>query len=150
MPESRNASYPTFPPPLRVSFYTDSENDPAQIKKMPGAFKPPLPGARAVYVRTRPQRGSWGLFHRSHLVRLVPQLESGQNCSDGPHRPGAASTRGLERFLTEANMDEFVRSQNVARYRRLLERVTDESNRQQIINLLAEERQKQKDAGDSV
>ena len=47
-------------------------------------------------------------------------------------------------------MDEFVRSQNVARYRRLLERVTSKSNRQQIINLLAEERQKQKDAGDSV
>jgi hypothetical protein len=41
-------------------------------------------------------------------------------------------------------MDQFVRSQNVERYRRLLERVTDESDRQQIINLLAEERQKQK------
>jgi hypothetical protein len=47
-------------------------------------------------------------------------------------------------------MGEFVRSQNVARYRRLLERVTDESDRQQIINLLAEERQKEKDAGDLV
>ena len=32
-------------------------------------------------------------------------------------------------------MDQFVRSQNVARYRRLLERVTDESDRQQIIDL---------------
>ena len=31
-----------------------------------------------------------------------------------------------------------------------LERVTDESDRQQIIDLLAEERQKQKDAGDPV
>ena len=47
-------------------------------------------------------------------------------------------------------MGEFVRSQNVKRYRRLLERVTDESDRQQIINLLAEERQKQKNAGDLV
>ena len=47
-------------------------------------------------------------------------------------------------------MGEFVRSQNVARYRRLLECVTDESDRQQIINLLAEERQKQKEAGDPV
>ena len=47
-------------------------------------------------------------------------------------------------------MDQFVRSQNVKRYRRLLERVTDESDRPQIINLLAEERQKQKDAGDPV
>jgi len=47
-------------------------------------------------------------------------------------------------------MDEFVRSQNIERYRRLLERVTDESDREQIINLLAEERKKQKDAGDLV
>ena len=47
-------------------------------------------------------------------------------------------------------MGEFVQSQNVKRYRLLLERVTDESDRQQIINLLAEERQKQKDAGDPV
>ena len=47
-------------------------------------------------------------------------------------------------------MDEFVRSQNVERYRRLLERVSDESDRQQIINLLAEEQRKQKDAGDPV
>ena len=46
-------------------------------------------------------------------------------------------------------MKRFVRSQNVKRYSRLLERVTDESDRQQIINLLAE-RQKQKDAGDPV
>jgi hypothetical protein len=45
-------------------------------------------------------------------------------------------------------MGEFVRSQNVTR--RLLERVTDESDRQTIIKLLAEERQKQKDAGDPV
>ena len=47
-------------------------------------------------------------------------------------------------------MDQFVRSQNVERYRRLLERVTDELDREQIINLLAEERKKQKDAGDLV
>jgi hypothetical protein len=47
-------------------------------------------------------------------------------------------------------MDKFIRSQNVNRYRRLLERVTEESDRQLIINLLAEERQKQKDAGDSL
>ena len=47
-------------------------------------------------------------------------------------------------------MDQFVRSQNVARYRRLLERVTEEPDRQKILNLLAEERQKQRDAGDTV
>ena len=33
-------------------------------------------------------------------------------------------------------MDQFVQSQNVERYRRLLERVTDESDRQQIIDCL--------------
>jgi hypothetical protein len=48
------------------------------------------------------------------------------------------------------DQSQFVRSQNVERYRRLLERVTEESNRQQIINLLAEEQQEQKDAGDPV
>ena len=41
-------------------------------------------------------------------------------------------------------------ARNVERYRRLLERVTEESDPQQIINLLAEERKKQKDAGDLV
>ena len=93
-----------------------------------------------------------GVFsHRSHLVRLVPQLESGQNCSDGLFRLAQPASEGLSGcYATEANMDQFVRSQNVERYRRLLERVTDESDRQQIINLLAEERQKQKDAGDPV
>jgi hypothetical protein len=43
-------------------------------------------------------------------------------------------------------MDRFVRSQNVERYRRLLESVTEESKRQTTLNLLGEERQKQKDA----
>ena len=47
-------------------------------------------------------------------------------------------------------MERVVRFQNVERYGLLLERVTDELDRQQIINLLAEERQKQKDAGDQV
>jgi hypothetical protein len=45
-------------------------------------------------------------------------------------------------------MDQFVRSPNVARFRRLLERVTEESDRQTIIKLLAEEQRKQKVAGD--
>jgi hypothetical protein len=43
-------------------------------------------------------------------------------------------------------MDRVVRSQNVERYRRLLESVTEKSKRQTILNLLGEERQKQKDA----
>jgi hypothetical protein len=45
-------------------------------------------------------------------------------------------------------MDRFIRRQNVERYCRLLDRVTEESDRQKIFNLLAEERQKQEDAGD--
>ncbi len=45
-------------------------------------------------------------------------------------------------------MERFIRSQNVERFRRLLERVTEESDRQKIMNLLADELQKQKDAGD--
>jgi hypothetical protein len=47
-------------------------------------------------------------------------------------------------------MDRFIRAQNVARYRRLLERVTEESDRQTILNLLAEEQQRRKDAGDPI
>ena len=43
-------------------------------------------------------------------------------------------------------MGRFVRSQNVERYRRLLESVTEKSKRQTILNLLDEEWQKQKDA----
>ena len=47
-------------------------------------------------------------------------------------------------------MERFIRCQNVERYRRLLERVTEQSDRQTILNLLAEERQKQRDAGDPI
>jgi hypothetical protein len=43
-----------------------------------------------------------------------------------------------------------VRPRRTLRYRRPLERVTEESDRQTIINLLAEEQQKQKDAGDPI
>ncbi len=45
-------------------------------------------------------------------------------------------------------MDQFVRAQNVERYCRLLDRVTEESDRRQIIRLLTEERQKQKESSD--
>jgi hypothetical protein len=47
-------------------------------------------------------------------------------------------------------MDRFIRSQNVERYLRLLERVTEPPDRQKIVDLLAEERKKQKDAGDPI
>jgi hypothetical protein len=50
----------------------------------------------------------------------------------------------------EANMDRFIRRENVERYRRLLERVTEELDRQKIFDLLAEEQQKQRNAGDPI
>jgi hypothetical protein len=52
-------------------------------------------------------------------------------------------------------MERFIRAQNVQRYRNLLERATEETERDkllrlQLLTLLAEEEQKQKDAGDSL
>ena len=62
-------------------FDTDSENDPPQFKKCRALSSPRCPSARAVNVRTRPQLGLAKVFciSGSHLVRLVPQLESGRN-----------------------------------------------------------------------
>jgi hypothetical protein len=45
-------------------------------------------------------------------------------------------------------MDRFIRRQNVEHYERLLATVTNEAERQKILRLLAEECQKQEDAGD--
>ena len=45
-------------------------------------------------------------------------------------------------------MGQFIRRRNVERYWRLLDNVGNESDRQRILQLLVEERQKQKDAGD--
>ena len=45
-------------------------------------------------------------------------------------------------------MGRFIRRRNVERYWRLLDRVSNESDRQRILELLVQERQKQKDAGD--
>jgi hypothetical protein len=45
-------------------------------------------------------------------------------------------------------IDRFIRRQNVERYRRLLESTEDETQRRLVLKLLAEEQQKQKDAGD--
>jgi hypothetical protein len=45
-------------------------------------------------------------------------------------------------------MYRFIRAENVQRYTHLLDRVTDEPDRQRILQLLAEEQQKQRDAGD--
>jgi hypothetical protein len=48
------------------------------------------------------------------------------------------------------DMDRFVRAQNVQRYRSLLERATEQADREKLLSLLAEEEQKQKDAGESL
>ena len=45
-------------------------------------------------------------------------------------------------------MARIIRRRNVERYWRLLDSVTNEPDRQRILQLLVEERQKQKDAGD--
>ena len=98
-PESWNGSYPTFPPPLRVSY---SIQIPKTIrlksKKCRALSSPPLPQAPVRYTCVqRPQRRLAGVFSisGSHLVRLVPQLESGQNCSDGLFRLAQAASEGL-------------------------------------------------------
>jgi hypothetical protein len=45
-------------------------------------------------------------------------------------------------------MERFIRRQNVEHYRHLLETVTDEKERERILKLLEEEKQKQQAAGD--
>ena len=59
--------------------------------------------------------------------------------------PDSLQARGL---ITEADMNQFIRRRNVERYWRLLDCLSDDSDRQTILQLLVEERQKQKDAGD--
>ena len=50
----------------------------------------------------------------------------------------------------EADVERFIRRQNVEHYRRLQERMTEESDRQTILKLLTEEQKKQKDAHDPI
>lgn len=45
-------------------------------------------------------------------------------------------------------MEKFIRRHNIEHFRHLLETVSDENERQTILKLLEEEKQKQKDAGD--
>jgi hypothetical protein len=51
--------------------------------------------------------------------------------------------------MSRPAVDKFVRHQNVERYRRLANAVTDENRCKYILKLLAEAKQAQKDAGDS-
>lgn len=52
--------------------------------------------------------------------------------------------------IAKAVMDRFIRRENVRHYRELLKTVKDEAERQRILKLLAEEQQKQRDAGDQM
>ena len=47
-------------------------------------------------------------------------------------------------------MERYIRRENVKHYRELLKTVKTEAERQQILKLLGEEQQKQKDAGDKI
>jgi hypothetical protein len=51
--------------------------------------------------------------------------------------------------MTAKAQDKVIRHQNVERYRRLLKTATNEERRSHLSRLIAEEQQKQKDAGDS-
>ena len=51
-------------------------------------------------------------------------------------------------MLSRKPIDKFVRRQNVERYRRLLQTITDENRRKHILKLLAAAKQAQKDASD--
>jgi hypothetical protein len=84
-----------------------------------------------------------GLF----FFQFFQPVRSVQNCSDCLVWRTQSVIEGA---LLEVNMDRFVRSQNVERYRDLLDSKTGEPMRQTILMLLAEEQQKQKDAGDSI
>jgi hypothetical protein len=88
------------------------------------------------------------LWPGSRVAPVVPQFDRVQNSSDSLGRLAQPTSEGL--LWTETNMDRFIRCQNIKRYRRLLERVTEELDRQTICNLLAEELQKQRDAGDPI
>ena len=52
--------------------------------------------------------------------------------------------------MAEAAMERFLRCENIKHYQELPKRVKDETERQRIRKLLAEEQQKQRDAGDKV
>ncbi len=98
------------------------------------------------YVRTcQPGRRS-GLRWRGYFNQGGPP--NAQKLLRLPSPTETASMQGASGM--ETSMDRFVRRQNVERYCKLLERVTEDADRQRIINLLAEEQRKQKVADDPV
>ena len=116
---------------------------------------------------------AFGPFFTTKPVGMANNLglEEGNHSSGGPSESGCStfnisaftgrkgpcitSMRGLASIrpaidtFPQTDMEQFVRSKTLSATR-LLERVTEELDRQPLINLLAEERQKQKDAGDAV
>jgi|SRR5437588_3968369 hypothetical protein len=86
------------------------------------------------------------IFGKDKIVRIKQPVPSVQNCSDCLLRLRQPVTEVI--YERRPNMGRFIRRQNVERYWRLLDRVTNESDRQRMLELLVEERQKQRDAGD--
>ena len=69
-------SYPTYPRSIQSELFdTALEKGRAQSQQMPGAFQPPAPSARAVGVRTRPQRVLGSFSSGLNADRLVIQLK---------------------------------------------------------------------------
>jgi hypothetical protein len=107
-------------------------------------------GAAALLLASRMQRGPperhpWMILGPAHgpldfhstiraSLQSIPVVK-GTDWQPQLHRVGA--------------MERFVRRQNVEHYMQLLTTITEGAQRQKIMKLLSEERQKQKDAGDS-
>lgn len=111
---------------------------PARVAEAPIVYCPVCPGPQGF----QPWDNVFG-NNIASISRSVP------NCSDGifdlDHDPSGTGAAREWRSM----MNEFIRRQNVERYHRLLETVIDETQREQILTLLAEEKQKQRDAGDT-
>jgi hypothetical protein len=61
--DCREAKLSTFPPPPRVSYLIQiPKTIRLKFNRCRALSSPPLPSVRAVYVRTRPQRGPAGVF----------------------------------------------------------------------------------------
>jgi hypothetical protein len=100
-------SYPTFPPPLRVSYSIQIPKTIRLKQKDTGRFQAPRSPAPVRYTCVRdPARPSWVFsISDSHLVRLVPQLESGQNCSECLFRLAQGANEGLSGSLYNGGQD---------------------------------------------
>ena len=82
------------------------------------------------------------------------QVTVGRHTFDGtdqvPHPPLLNRAEYSTLIWTVERTARFIRRENVKHYRLLLETVTDEQVRQEILKLLAEEQGKQRAAGDPI